>query len=65
MLQSAKLSLFTPFKVNEEFEAVDEDESLDMLKKATDAAVKLLKSPEILQIVKKGVESIDGTFDDK
>ena len=39
MLQAAKLSLFTPFKLKEEFEGMEEEESLEKLQQATDAAI--------------------------
>lgn len=45
ILQAAKLSLYTPFKIREEFHEVDEDESLDMLRQATDAAMELVQAP--------------------
>ena len=51
MLQAAKLSLFTPFKLKEEFAGLDSEDSLEMLKQATDAAVQLVQAPEILQMV--------------
>ena len=37
--------------MNEDFNDIGEDESLDLLKTATDAAVKLVESPAILEIV--------------
>ena len=51
LLQAAKLSLFTPFKLHEENEAIDESESLGLLKQATDAALELVQSEIILSIV--------------
>ena len=42
MLQAAKLSLYSPFKIKSELEAVDEEESLEMLRLATDAALNLV-----------------------
>ena len=52
MLQAAKLSLFTPFKLLEELESIQEDESLELLKQATDAALQLVEAPKILKSVK-------------
>jgi len=43
MLQASKLSLYTPFKLEAEFDAISEDESLEFLKRATDAALQLIE----------------------
>lgn len=51
ILQAAKLSLYTPFKIKEEFLEIDEDDSLEMLRQATDAAMELVQSPVILDTV--------------
>ena len=42
LLQAAKLSLYTPFKVKAEYSNIDENQSVEMLKQASDAAVNLL-----------------------
>ena len=52
LLQAAKLSLFTPFRIQtEEFAAIDESESLELLKQAMTAALEIVKSRVILGIV--------------
>ena len=41
-LQASKLALYTPFKLHEENMAIGEDESVEFLKEATDAALELV-----------------------
>jgi len=42
MLQAARLSLFTPFSIQDDFVGVEEEESLEMLRRATDEALQLV-----------------------
>ena len=42
MLQASKLSMYTPFKLNAEMETISEDESIQMLQQATEAALQLI-----------------------
>ena len=39
LLQASKLSLFTPFALKDEVKDLDEDQSVDLLRQATDAAL--------------------------
>ena len=43
LLQAAKLSLYTPFKLNEECAEIDQDEALEKLEAACGAALELVK----------------------
>ena len=50
-MQAAKLSLYTPFKIKEEFVDIDEDESLEMLRQAVDVTLQRIDNLEILNQV--------------
>ena len=51
MLQSAKLSLYTPFEVSKENQNIDFSKALLMLNEATDAALTLIQLPQLLEVI--------------
>lgn len=51
MLQSAKLSLYTPFEVTKENQDITFSQALQMLNEATDAALQLVQNAKLLEDV--------------
>lgn len=51
MLQAAKLSLYTPFSVIEDYQNLEMEEAFDMYRASSTAALDILSQDEVLSLI--------------
>ena len=53
MLQAARLSLYTPFSVSEEYQELEVEQATTLYKNASEAALNLLSADEIMELISR------------